>query len=217
MGAITQFLAHLEPLQRRRVLTGAAALLVVVALLLATMLRSKPAEADAKSPPDPLSVLASRSPGARVGGALFQSKPQRVAGALRRPTVTLPRERVLAVGRTRPEPALAPAPAPAPVWAEAAFGLDGLPDDFAAVPGIDDAVAGPGFEVPPFAFGDGPGVPGTPGPGTSGPGTPQPENPGGPGPAVPEPATWLMMILGLGVIGQALRRASDRARLARVS
>jgi hypothetical protein len=212
LGAIRQFLAHLKPLQRRRALTGAAALLVVAALLFATMLRSKPAEADAKSPPDPLSVLASRSPGARVGGALFQSKPQRVAGALHRPRVTLPRERVLAVGRTRPEPAFAPAPAlaPAPVWAEAAFGFDGLPDDFAAVPDIDNAVAGPGFEVPPFAFGDGPGVPGTPGPGT-----PQPENPGGPGPAVPEPATWLMMIVGLGMIGQALRRASDRALVGR--
>ena len=78
----------------------------------------------------------------------------------------------------------------------------GLPPTGGAVPPI--AVPGnPGGETP--------GDPGTP----SDPGTDNPGNPGGetpvdpPVPAVPEPASWLMMIIGVAVLGQILRRRAD--------
>lgn len=87
------------------------------------------------------------------------------------------------------------------------------------------------------SFTPGPGTPGGGGPGTApggpgtGPGTPgvDPGVPGGPGDPgipggpsvpdpvapVPEPLTWMMMILGLGVIGGVLRRTRSRQTLVR--
>ncbi|ODP36499.1 PEPxxWA-CTERM sorting domain-containing protein [Sphingomonas turrisvirgatae] len=53
----------------------------------------------------------------------------------------------------------------------------------------------------------GTGDPGTGNPGTGTPGDPgTPTNPGTPTTPVPEPATWLIMIVGIAIIGGALRR-----------
>lgn len=64
--------------------------------------------------------------------------------------------------------------------------------------------------------GENPGDPGTPptDPGGENPGDPgtPPTDPGDPPvPAVPEPASWLMMIIGVAVLGQILRRRADAA------
>lgn len=87
-------------------------------------------------------------------------------------------------------------------------------------------------DLPPSFVGNGPiglppiggtappiGLPGNPGGENPGGENPGGENPGDPGtpvdpvdppvPAVPEPASWLLMILGVGVIGQVLRRRAD--------
>ncbi|UVI39068.1 PEPxxWA-CTERM sorting domain-containing protein [Qipengyuania spongiae] len=81
----------------------------------------------------------------------------------------------------------------------------------------------PPIGVPGNPGGENPGGenPGGENPGGENPGGENPggENPGDPGtpvdpvdppvPAVPEPASWLLMILGVGVIGQVLRRRAD--------
>lgn len=158
---------------------------------------------------DPLSILATRSPGARAPGALTQTKGVRraVAG----PVGAVPSERVLSGARSRPVSAPTaippapgvvfemPAPTPAPVI---------VPTVVGDLPGVS---AGP-----PVAFvGPAPFIGGGIGGGSGGggvilPGTGGTDNGGGtvaPGgaPAIPEPATWLMMVIGFMALGVAMR------------
>lgn len=153
---------------------------------------------------DPGSIFAARSPGARDGGPLLQTKLDRVAAA---PGVHLegPEERVLAGVRERlPEPELALDGSPLSLVQAppgVAFGPRGPGDGFPPPPGV----SGPGFSpltgplTPPNSQS-------TP-PGGSTPNTPQtPTNP------VPEPDTWMLMITALFAVGAALRwKRSHRA------
>lgn len=219
MGAIRRFWAWLEPLHRKYALSGAIALMLLAGALLGAIFGGKDGEANANTlprsntvpqsnpVPNPLSVLASRSPGARPDGALYQSKPRFSAERARaRPRIFLPHDRVLSAVRTRRLASAAPPE-------ELAFGLRGIPVEFMPTPSLTRPGFGSAFDVPAFAFGEAPllsGMPGTPdAPGTTPP-DPEPAIPGTPGPAVPEPATWLLMIVGLGIVGQVLRRSGAR-------
>jgi hypothetical protein len=206
LGVLKQWLSRLGTRQGKLALGGLLA--AILAVLLAVLTRGDNAQAIASTLRNPLSIFASRSPGVRLSGALYQTKP-RVAPAVRaRPVSPIPRERVLSVGRTRPAPALSFGPG------EPDLALLGRPDPILSVPAIGTPDFAPvGFEVPGFGFGDTPGFTGNPAPPTDG--NPSPPGGGGgpgsntPGSAVPEPATWLLMILGVGMIGRALR--SQRA------
>jgi hypothetical protein len=156
------------------------------------------------APKSLMALLDARSPGEREKGALTSTKPrklaattakpsQRALGKIVQPSAAPPAEFVKAL--TPPETvAAAPAIAPPPTLAEVipAVGVPGS----ASPPGV-ALIGSPG--------GGGPGAPGAPGvPGA--PGTPEtPQIPVIPS-AVPEPATWLMMLLGFGVIGSSMRR-----------
>lgn len=182
---------------------------------------------------DPQSLLAKRSPGERDQGALYDTKPERVADADQAADTILPKERVLAITRERPT-----LPLPADVAPEELpIGLADL-GDFAP-----SAVGPAAFTSPGFGFaapgGGGPGggssafapsgpivpaddeatlpdtVPGpedtTPSDLPSGP-TP-PTGPDAPvGSPVPEPETWATMILGLFVVAGSMRRRNRRDR-----
>ena len=209
MRWLKQFLLRIGARGRRFLLGGGLAV-IAVGVFCGIMLRGEQAQAVGAALRDPLSVFADRSPGVRLGGALYQTKPKVAAAPRRRsrPVGPVPRERVLSTGRTRP--------APPPAFADAPpVALLGTPGLMSGIP-IEGPFGNvsPAFEVPPFGFGDTPGftagpgnLPGTgpggqPGSGTGGgPG-------GGPGSAVPEIATWLMMIVGLAAAGLALRRQS---------
>lgn len=157
-----------------------------------------PAAAFAAVLRDPLAMLEGRSPGARGEGAMFQSKPgkERVAAKVldRAPAGPKgPVERVLPVVRERPPEV----PMGAPLG------------DFGPPPAL------PLIDVPPQ---------GAPGPlpfplgdtttSSGGPPISSTSTGGGPPPAVPEPATWMMMILGFGMVGSAIRRQSSIRRVA---
>jgi hypothetical protein len=211
---LKQFLLRIGSRGRKFVL-GAGLALVFTAVLCSIMLRGENARAVVTTLRNPMSVFAARSPGVRLGGALYQTKPNMAAAPRQRnrPAGIVPHERVLANVRTRPSPppvAFADAPPLALLGGPGLIG--GMPID--GPPGS----GSPAFDVPPFGFGDTPGFtagPGNPpsnetpgGGGGTGPGTGAGQ---GPGSAVPEPGTWLMMIAGLGMVGQAFRR--QRARL----
>jgi hypothetical protein len=197
---LTKALARLRPWQRKALGLG-----VVASLGLAVFFGffSTPQDrvAVAAALRDPLSVLGDRSPGARLGGALFQTKQRRAAGQRTRPIApgVVPHERVLAMTRSRPVPSAGPLGDAVPDLA-----LLGRPEPMFVGPGVPVTGGAPQFDVPGFSFGDGPGFAIVPdGPQPSQPGSPPPN---GPGSAVPEIATWLMMILGIGAVGRALRR-----------
>ena len=123
--------------QRKRLLAGAITL-GVGALLFLMLSSSKDRAAVAAVVRDPLSVLAGRSPGPRLSGALYQTKPRiasghRVRPLPRRQAMWPPRERVLAVTRSRPgAPALVgPLGAGPPD-----LGLLGSPGPFSDLPGL---------------------------------------------------------------------------------
>lgn len=158
---------------------------------------------------DLLTLLQDRSPGAREGGRLAQTKLLRVEQ---------PFERVLPTLRM-PAPAAAPVPtavpvAPAPPQLTAdlpsipvAYGPLG---DFQPVP----AVAGGPVGSAPFAGGVTPigGIPVSPAPVETPTPAPSP-SPVEVAPAVPEPSTWGMLLLGFWGVGVALRRRDRMAQL----
>ena len=151
--------------------------------------------------PDPLSIMAARSPGERGAGAMFNTKPPRQRQLAKVPPPRGPRERVLTSVRDR-----------APVgWVP----VGDLPDpQLGFVPDVGQPITplalGPqppaGFNPPPI-FPTGPNLeqppPVFPGPVPTP--TPTPELPT---PAVPEPATWGMMLLGFALTGAAVRRGA---------
>lgn len=168
-----------------------------------------PAAAIAAVLRDPLAMLEGRSPGARGAGAMFQTKPakERVAAKVldRGPSDRAPVgpkgpvERVLPVVRERPPEVPTGAPlgdfGPEPALAPLALPPEGATSTSSGGP--------PDFP---------PGITSTGGPpitSTSTSGGP-PVNP----PPVPEPATWMMMILGFGVVGSAIRRQNTIRRAA---
>ena len=153
---------------------------------------------------DPLSLFAARSPGERAAGALTQTKPARGSGPQVRRVI--PRERVLSGGRSRPVGPAEPGGSGVPgTIVDSGLAPGVLPDDDILIgdPGSGgSAFSGGGgggapFFVPPTSNGPGIGGPGgNPGDGTVNP----PTSP------VPEPDTWLTMMVGLVMIGAALRR-----------
>lgn len=163
----------------------------------------------------PLSVLAARSPGERAHGALAQSKSRR-SGADERKLADLLKRTPGPGGAPGPVGSV-PGPAVGPLGDDAVYPA---PEDFMTdQPGGGDLVLGP----PSTGFTPGPGpifaadiIPGSGGGGGGGGTTPgtgavvTPETPVAT--SVPEPAAWLMLIVGFGMIGGALR--SRRAPVA---
>jgi hypothetical protein len=149
-------------------------------------------------------LLAERSPGERVKGALANLKHrllpalhQRALPKVRRPAAAPP---ISEAGS--PPPAVLP-PAAAPL-----YNMVTAPPVLTTPPGV----VGPpgGFPIPPPPGGGGGII--IPPPVVIPPGPPGPPPPGPPG--VPEPASWAMMLLGFAAIGHALRRR-DRSLMAR--
>jgi len=192
---------------RRKLTIGALASVGVVAVagtpLALQTLASHGVDVPVLSAPKSLmALLDARSPGEREKGALTSTKPRKLAVAAAKPS-----QRALGkIVRPSPAPpaefvealippgavAAAPAIAPPPTLAEVIPTVGGIPGS-GSPPGV-ALVGSPG--------GGGPGAPGAPGV----PGTPEtPLNPDVPS-AVPEPATWMMMLLGFGVIGSSMRR-----------
>jgi hypothetical protein len=164
--------------------------------------------------PDPLSILANRSPGERSHGVLASTKPGRrelpgqpPGGSGKPPFV--PHERVLPQIRTRPPGSGGP---PIPDVVPTVSGGGGfVPEIF-----VGQTIT-PGFiEIPPWGSVGPPGMILPPILGGS-PGGPLPPPAPPPPPAVsslPEPTTWATAIPGLCLIGGLLRR--HRAATARV-
>ena len=232
--------AHTETAGRKlgkRKLIGGTLVIATGTLLLATELPKGLSSAVGGS--TALAELAARSPGVRVGGVALKAKAPRlasvsVAPASGGPSSGSPIASVL--GSAGPEGAI---PATGPVG-PGGFPSEFL---LPAVPGVVGAggpsASGPSADFGTVAFpsvgglpifapglgggsggGGGGGVPGTgtqpgtgetPGGGTLVPPTTPPPLPGVGG--VPEPCTWLVLIVGFGVVGGAMRRRG-RVRLA---
>jgi hypothetical protein len=144
-------------------------------------------------------VLAGRSPGRRGTADLVKIKGD--AGL----NQAAPRQRVLPLLRTRdPVGPVEEAALPGGGFADPAdpFGPPGggFSDDFT------DAVF-PGGPVGGEPIGFPIASPGNPGLFPVDPAPPTTEVPETPAPAIPEPGTWAMLLIGLGIVGSALRRA----------
>ena len=165
---------------------------------------------------DPLSLLSARSPGARAGGALTQTKH---AKAPKGPGVT---EHVLSKVRSRPSgppvielpvgslasdiPTALPSPTTQPTGFPVGntFPIAGLTGG-GSIPGVTSGV------LPVGGIGASPsggGASSGNGSGTTGSTTGTP--PTGPVAPVPEPGTWIAMILGFFVTGALMRRGAKR-------
>lgn len=205
---------------RRLALTAAALLLVTGAavgideLLYSGAHANAVADALADAVMDPGSIFAERSPGARGGGLLLQTKPDRVALAPGLLPVG-PEERVLASTRERPPGPELPLVAPA-----FALNQTGPYVDLGAPPAFPPSESYPtppaGFTPAPPGL-NGPLSPPTsqtspPGGGPPGGGPPGGGPPGTPTTPVPEPDAWMLMILAVFATGAALRwrRAGQR-------
>lgn len=152
--------------------------------------------------PDLLSMMRDRSPGERAQGAILVKRAQaKLPSAVAAPVQ--PKPPVIAAALPAAPAAIAPltsvatpaaavlAPAVVPAAAPVALA--------AAAP------ASSGFFLPPIFFPGGGGGHGSPPP------TVKPPSGGGGGgpppvPGVPEPDTWLMMLVGFGLLGAYLRR-----------
>lgn len=150
---------------------------------------------------DPMSLFSARSPGSRGNGATYQTKPGHAAAPLaKRPT-----EKVLSEARERPQPMAAADPTQ---LARSVPNVFQPPAASAPTPGIlpvDIPTGTPGGgPIPiPVIPGGGPGGGGViPSPAPVATPTPEPT-------AVPEPSTWAMLIVGIGLIGSAMRRRSN--------
>lgn len=163
---------------------------------------------------DPMAILEGRSPGSRGGGGV-QTKV-----ALAPTSVGAPSERVLSSERPQPGGVLPPMP-------DAQLGQ--LIDDLigptvpggGSAPTVDlpnpgfggsSSSSGGGFAPPPVIFGSSGGSSGGGSSGGSSSGGEPPTPPIGPTPnptppiSVPEPGTWLLLIVGIGMVGVSLRR-----------
>ncbi|MBL8657227.1 MAG: PEPxxWA-CTERM sorting domain-containing protein [Altererythrobacter sp.] len=192
--------------KHRRAMAGSV---LFVAAAISLGVASIPAGVVAAGGSDALAELAARSPGQRIGGVALKGKGKGKAKIARfSPALT---------GKA-PEPQNPPVAVvlgSSPMIPEVIPGIE-QPLTPAAVPGVFAAPApgGPGPVVPipgfippaapPFI-----GVPGTnpnPNPEPTPNPTPNPTpTPTDPVPAVPEPSTWLMMIVGFGLVGRAMR------------
>ena len=190
--AVRRLFARVTPAQRK-VGLGGALLLVLGAALLLAMTSGGEGGSGGSVTQSPSTVFASRSPGKRFNGALYQIKEKLAAiyHARLAPDKPRPTQRVLSAVRVRPAGPLMLAPDTGP------YATSGLLKPLDTVMPPVDSLASPAFEVPGFSFGDVPVAPNG--------GPDQPIGPP-PGPAVPETSTWLMMIAGIAFVGAALRR-----------
>jgi hypothetical protein len=214
--------------QRDRALFAAP---IIVALILLSLFTQNKAVL-ASSWRSPVTMLAGRSPGGRGAGALYNTKPgYEMKAAYVRPGSPGPHERVLAAMRQRPMlPTVADALAPAATPLDLAMGTpasfgDGILPGL-GVPAVDTPGARP--FLPSSRSGGGGVIPAaepipepseTPDPTpTSTPTAPPTDTnlitpPGSPPISpVPEPATWAMNIIGLFLIGSALRVRNRKYR-----
>lgn len=199
---------RLAPAGRKKMLVAAAAGVVVTAGAGAYF--TDGATAMTSKGVNLLDAMRDRSPGSRSAGALSNkgqtagAPAQTVANAATQPSArALPKTRV----RVAP-PVAAAAGVPAAAGSPAIGGTPPATTLASIPPG--SAGSGGGLGLPPggggFIPAPGGGGGGTPDPGT---GTPPPvggEAPPVAAPAVPEPQTWLMMIIGFGLLGSVLRR-----------
>src|SRR5690349_6876165 len=146
---LKQFLLRIGSRGRKLVLGGALSL-VFTAVLCSILLRGENAPAIMTALRDPMSVFAARSPGVRLSGALYQTKPQLTAAPRRRgrPIGLVPHERVLTNLRSRPSQ-------PAATFGDAPpLALLGEPGLMTNMPLGPPTSVSPAFNGPPLGFGD---------------------------------------------------------------
>lgn len=173
------------------------ATLVVPALIAATSLATTGSlRAIPSVLADPLSILAMRSPGARDGAAVTQSKPLRQAAAEALPPSRGFGKRVPVA--TPPRLVVGPVPTFEPLDLGEETPIEGL----AFVPEVAGTFGAGEIGTPTGIAGGGPGdvpIPSLPQPGLQLPDIPRAVS------AVPEPRGWLVMIAGFFLLGAALR------------
>ena len=202
---------------RKSIVAGTlAAIGIAVGVAVAVPVRQAPAAA-ASAQPNGLSVLNARSPGQRADGAQTNKRAPRMAMLSE---ADGPPAGLLAPASVSAAPIAAAAAAPAaaaavPVAAAAipAAGLIGIPAT-ALAPALPAAaiVAGSGVPLAALAGVGGAAavVPALFSGGNGGGGTSSVIAPVS-APAVPEPGTWLMMMVGFGVLGSSLRIRRKRS------
>ena len=165
-----------------------------------------------------LAQLLARSPGVRVGGIALKAKKRRRTSAF---AESAPARSAVPAGEKLPPVAsvLSAGPVGEVVpGTPSAFPADFFPPLASAgggAPGSSGAIPPTIFPPGPFPGGGGPLIVIPPGGGSPGGGGGIPGGGGNPDlpappPPVPEPATWLMMILGFGMVGSRLRHSTRR-------
>jgi hypothetical protein len=194
VSTLGEFWARITPNQLKRILIAVLALALVPVAVAVVSQDGGSAGGSGGGWQSPASIFAGRSPGRREDGVMSWVK-QRLAEVPRARTPNSMRERVLPGVRARPVPqplqlALRPLgllgePSPIGLPPSESLGFAPMIPAFSA-PGFDGL-----FNLPP-----------SPGGGLSNGAGPLPP----PGPAVPELATWLQMVVAIGVLGLVLRR-----------